>query len=111
MKKLSLLFVSIAMLSLSACGSDTGPSYEKVRLDLIEIYSSKTPFSILSLNRRVLSEDRVEFHVKMSYKDVYGGIKTEKAIFLYRIRPSDPAGIWRISNSSHNLKGEKYFSR
>ncbi len=66
--------IAFAVLAVAGCGSaEVGPSADKVRLDLLErinaAYHGLLETDHFTVNdRRVLSEDRVKFHVIVSYK-------------------------------------------
>ncbi len=65
--------VFIVILILTACGQDVGPSDKKVNLDVEDKIKASTK-GLISISdfviekRDVLSEDRVKFHLTLSFK-------------------------------------------
>tara|TARA_B100000929_G_scaffold239618_2_gene196708 strand:- start:114 stop:533 length:420 start_codon:yes stop_codon:yes gene_type:complete len=68
---MAMLIAGIALLA--GCGSDVGPSVDKVRLDLLDrmnqMYGGLLETHDFEIDeRQVLSEDRVKFHIVASFK-------------------------------------------
>ena len=67
----ALLILATALVT--GCGSDPGPSADKVRLDLLDqvnrAYSGLLETDDFTINdRKQLSEDRIQMHVVVGYK-------------------------------------------
>jgi hypothetical protein len=101
MKIGSGLVVVWLVLLLTGCGisSQVGPSDEKVRLDYEESLAlmaraMRSPMKLKSfeiVERQVLSEDRVKFHLVVSLGKI-----PEKVTLLYKLTDG---GLWKVTRS------------
>lgn len=95
------LWVIVLMLLLVGCGStaQVGPSDEKVRLDYEDSLAllaraMRSPMKLQSfeiVERKVLAEDRVKFHLVVSLGKI-----PEKVTLLYQLTEG---GLWKVTRT------------